>query len=137
MSVPAGSPACGALRWTTSAVTFALYARTFPTVYGEALCVTIEAEPQSPRGTVVPEFVATGWPRTVMPLTAEPDVFPDAALVEARAVALAETDATVTSPPKSDSPETETDATAEETADAAPLTLEETELARTTDPSAG
>jgi hypothetical protein len=137
MSVPAGSPECAALRCTTSAVTFALYARAFPTVYGEALCVTIEAVPQSPRDTVVPELVATDWPRTVMPLTAEPDVFPDAALPEARAVALAESEATVTSPPKSDSPETETDATAEEAADAAAVTLEEREAARTTDPSAG
>ncbi len=64
-----------------------------------------------------------------MPLTAEPEVFPDAALPEAREVALAETEATVISPPKSDSPETETDATAEETADAVPLTLDNTELA--------
>jgi hypothetical protein len=61
-------------------------------------------------------------------------VLPDAAFAEARAVAFAEIELTVTSPPKSDRPETVTVAVA-----TPPLaeTLDATEDACATEPSAG
>jgi hypothetical protein len=82
----------------------------------------------------VPPADATAWPWTVMPLTAEPAVLPVAALLDARAEAFAVIEPTVTSPPKSERPETVT------VADAIPPfaeTLEETDAAWATEPSAG
>jgi hypothetical protein len=85
----------------------------------------------------LPGSEATGWPRTTIPDTADPAVPPEAAFIDARAEALAEIELTVTSPPKSERPEIEAEAAADAVADAVPLTLDETESARATEPSAG
>lgn len=69
-----------------------------------------------------------------MPVTAEPAVLPDAALAEARTEVLTVIELTVTSPPKSDKPETDTLALA---LPPAAETLEATEDACATDPSSG
>ncbi len=89
----------------------------------------------SPRGaTELPGPEATGAPATAIPVTEEPAVPPDAALDEARAFALTVIDATVTSPPNSESPETATSAS--EFAPEAE-TLEEIEAAWAIEPSPG
>src|ERR671912_478942 len=108
MSVPAGTPACSTFTWTCSAVTPALNPRAFREPYGDEEPCRIVALPQSPRATELPGPEATGAPATVIPVTEEPAVPPEAALAEARAFALTVMDATVTSPPKSERPETET-----------------------------
>jgi hypothetical protein len=67
-----------------------------------------ETEPQVPYD-VLPE---TGWPRTVRPLTPDPEVLPVAERVVAEAVERAVTEPTVISPPNSEIPETCTEALA-------------------------
>ena len=132
MSVPAGTPACSTFTWTLSAVTPALKPRAFREPYGDEEPCRIVAVPQSPRATELPGPEATGAPATVIPVTEEPAVPPEAALAEARAFALTVIDATVTSPPKSERPETETSAPAlAPDAD----TLEEIEAAWAIEPS--
>src|SRR5918999_3203136 len=69
-----------------------------------------------------------------MPLTAEPAVLPVALLLDARAEALAVIEPTVTSPPKSERPETVTVAPA---SPPCAETVEETDAACATEPSAG
>src|ERR687898_760260 len=110
MSVPAGTPACSTFTCTCSAVTPALNPRAFREPYGDEEPCRIVALPQSPRATELPGPEATGAPATVIPVTEEPAVPPEAALAEARAFALTVIDATVTSPPKSERPETATSA---------------------------
>jgi len=69
-----------------------------------------------------------------MPVTAEPAVPPLAAFADARAEAFTVIELTVTSPPISESPEMLADALAD---DPEAVTLEETDAACATDPSAG
>jgi hypothetical protein len=117
-----------------SAVIPALKPRAFRDPYGDEDPCRIVAVPQSPRGTELPGPGATAAPATVIPVTEEPAVPPDAAFDEARAFALTVIEATVTSPPKSERPDTETSAS--EFAPEAE-TLEEIEAAWAIEPSAG
>src|SRR5215204_4915156 len=134
MSVPAGTPACSTFTWTLSAVTPALKPRAFREPYGDEEPCRIVAVPQSPSATELPGPEATGAPAAVIPVTEDPAVPPEADLAEARAFALTVIDATVTSPPKSERPETETSA-CELAPDAD--TLDEIEAAWAIEPSAG
>ncbi len=102
--------------------------------YGDDDCWRIVAVPQSPRDTELPGPEATGAPATAIPETEEPAVPPDAAFDEARAFALTVIEPTVTSPPNSERPETETSAS--EFAPEAE-TLDEIEAAWAIEPSAG